>query len=89
MLEENSDNTQANTSIELGKIAGQESQNHYVERLDIIPANEHDDEDDEDVLQQFQPVAFYFLKRDKLPRLLFVKLVSWPYPFMHVWYTYK
>lgn len=68
----------AGTSIELAKL-GQDSKNQFEEKLDIMP---DDDGDEHDTLQDFQPVAFYFLKRDKIPRLLFVKLVSWSYPLM-------
>lgn len=34
-----------------------------------------------DVLQDFQPVAFFFLRRERLPRRWFIRLVTWPYPF--------
>ena len=32
-------------------------------------------------LEQFQPVAFCCLKRDSKPRIWFINLMSWPYPF--------
>lgn len=34
-----------------------------------------------DVFQDFMPVAFYFLHREKRPRRWFIRLVTWPYPF--------
>lgn len=33
-------------------------------------------------LEQFQPVAFFFLRRESKPRLWFIKLMSWPYPLL-------
>lgn len=34
-----------------------------------------------DVFQDFTPVAFYFLHREKRPRRWFIRLVTWSYPF--------
>ena len=34
-----------------------------------------------DVLQDFMPVAFFFLHREKRPRKWFIRLITWPYPF--------
>lgn len=34
-----------------------------------------------DIFQDFQPVAFFFLHREKRPRRWFIRLVTWPYPF--------
>ena len=36
-----------------------------------------------DVFEDFQPVAFFFLHRDKCPRRWFIKFVTWSYPFDH------
>ena len=34
-------------------------------------------------LKQFNPVAFWCLKRENKPRIWFINLVLWPYPFMY------
>lgn len=34
-----------------------------------------------DVFQDFMPVAFFFLHREKRPRKWFIHLITWPYPF--------
>lgn len=77
------DSTTTDNVIELGKLK-EENKNQYEEKLEIPGCAVDDDYSEEDLLQSFQPVAFYFLKRDKYPRLLFVKLVSWSYPFTRV-----
>ena len=33
-------------------------------------------------LEEFQPKAFFCLKRESKPRIWFIKLMCWPYPFM-------
>jgi hypothetical protein len=34
-------------------------------------------------LEQFQPLAFFCLKRESKPRIWFIKLMSWPYPLIN------
>lgn len=31
-------------------------------------------------IDQFQPVAFCYLRRESKPRVWFIKLICWPYP---------
>lgn len=42
---------------------------------------ENIEETSNDIFKDFQPVAFFVLHRQQLPRRWFIRVVTWPYPF--------
>lgn len=75
--------TSQENAIELGTL--QRDSKNLEDKINID--GEDDDDDDlyeVDILENFKPVAFYFLKREHLPRLIFINLVSWPYPLIYI-----
>ncbi|XP_031571362.1 voltage-dependent T-type calcium channel subunit alpha-1H-like [Actinia tenebrosa] len=71
---------QDNAIAEFGK--SQRDSKNLEDKINI-DGGEVDDDDDlyngVDILENFEPVAFYFIKRERLPRLFFIHLVSWSY----------
>ena len=47
----------------------------------LPPAMEEETSQLDDILDDFNPVSFFCLHRDKNPRLWFIKICSSPYPF--------
>ena len=82
--------TAQDNTIELGTL--QRDSKNLEEKINID--GEDDDDDDDlynsgDILDNFNPVVFYFFKRENLPRLFFINLVSWPYPLILHYYSTK
>jgi hypothetical protein len=71
--------TSTENVIELGTL--QRDSKNLEDKIHIDGEDDDDDLYNElDIMDTFQPVTFYVLRRETLFRLLFIKLVSWPYP---------